>query len=154
MVGGTKLFELVVLCDLVLGPLISLVIYDSTKARWKLVMDYSIIGAIQLAAMIYGVYIVAGTRPVYVAFNKDRIEVVTARDIDDQELAAARDPGLCGSAAGRPAPRRGPGTPGRPAGRAVPVARRKRRTPAAEVLRAVRDGARRDPQAREARAGS
>jgi len=91
MVGGTKLFELVVLCDLVLGPLISLVIYDRTKARWKLVMDYSIIGVIQVAAMIYGVYIVAGTRPVYVAFNKDRIEVVTAREIEDQELAAARD---------------------------------------------------------------
>ena len=92
MVGGTKLFELVVICDLVLGPLISLVIYDSTKARWKLVMDYSIIGVIQLAAMIYGVYIVAGTRPVYVAFNKDRIEVVTAREIEPGELAAARDP--------------------------------------------------------------
>ena len=92
MVGGTKLFELVVVCDLVLGPLISLVIYDSTKSRRELVMDYSIIGVIQLAAMIYGVYIVAGTRPVYVAFNQDRIEVVTAREISDQELAAARDP--------------------------------------------------------------
>ena len=55
-------------------------------------MDYTIIGVIQLAAMIYGVYIVAGTRPVYVAFNRDRFEVVTARDIEDQELAAARDP--------------------------------------------------------------
>ena len=92
MVGGTKLFELVVICDLVLGPLISLVIYDSTKARWQLIMDYSIVGAIQLAAMIYGVYIVAGTRPVYVAFNQDRIEVVTAREIADREVAAARDP--------------------------------------------------------------
>jgi hypothetical protein len=92
MVGGTKLFELVVLCDLVLGPLISLVIYDSTKARWKLVMDYTIIGVLQLAAMVYGVYIVAGTRPVYVAFSKDRIEVVTAREIEDKELAAARNP--------------------------------------------------------------
>lgn len=92
MVGGTKLFELVVVCDLVLGPLISLVIFDSTKARWKLVMDYSIVAVVQLAAMIYGVFIVAGTRPVYVAFNKDRIEVVTARDISAAELAAARDP--------------------------------------------------------------
>jgi hypothetical protein len=42
--------------------------------------------------MIYGVYIVAGTRPVYVAFSKDRFEIVVARDITDQELAAARDP--------------------------------------------------------------
>lgn len=92
MVGGTKLFELVVVCDLVLGPLISLVIYDSTKSRRELVMDYSVIGAIQLAALIYGVYIVAGTRPVYVAFSQDRIEVVTAREISDRELAAARNP--------------------------------------------------------------
>jgi len=92
MVGGTKLFELVVVCDLVLGPLISLVIYDKSKGRRKLVIDYTIVGVVQLAAMIYGVYIVAGTRPVYVAFSKDRIEVVTAREIDKRELAAARNP--------------------------------------------------------------
>ena len=92
MVGGTKLFELVVVCDLVLGPLISLVIYDKSKGRRKLVIDYTIVGVVQLAAMIYGVYIVAGTRPVYVAFSKDRFEIVVARDITDQELAAARDP--------------------------------------------------------------
>jgi len=92
MVGGTKLFELVVVCDLVLGPLISLVIYDKSKGRRKLVIDYTIVGVVQLAAMIYGVYIVAGTRPVYVAFSKDRFEIVVARDITDKELAAARDP--------------------------------------------------------------
>src|SRR5678815_212272 len=92
MVGGTKLFELVVVCDLVLGPLISLVIYDKSKGRRKLVLNYTIVGVVQLAAMIYGVYIVAGTRPVYVAFSTDRLEVVTARDISDRELAAARDP--------------------------------------------------------------
>jgi len=92
MVGGTKLFELVVVCDLVLGPLISLVIYDSSKGRRKLILDYSIVGLVQLAMLFYGVYIVAGTRPVYVAFNKDRLEVVVARDISEAELAAARDP--------------------------------------------------------------
>ncbi len=92
MVGGTQLFELVVVCDLVLGPLISLVIYDTSKGRRKLILDYTIVGVVQLAAMIYGVYIVAGTRPVYVAFSKDRFEIVLARDISDSELAAARDP--------------------------------------------------------------
>lgn len=92
MIGGTELFLLVVGCDMALGPLISLVIYDSRKSRRELITDYSIIGVIQLAALVYGVYIVAGTRPVYVAFSKDRIEIVTARDIRDTELAAARDP--------------------------------------------------------------
>ena len=46
----------------------------------------------QIAALVYGVFIVAGTRPVYVAFSADRLEVVTAREITDAELAAARDP--------------------------------------------------------------
>jgi len=92
MIGGTELFLLVVGCDLALGPLISLVIYNSRKARSKLVMDYTIIGLLQIAAMVYGVFVVAGTRPVYVAFSTDRLEVVTAFDIDDSELALARDP--------------------------------------------------------------
>jgi hypothetical protein len=92
MIGGTELFLLVVGCDIALGPLISLVIYNSRKSRRELITDYSLVAILQLAAMIYGVYIVAGTRPVYVAFNKDRLEVVTARDISDAELAAARDP--------------------------------------------------------------
>jgi len=56
MVGGTELFLLVVGCDMALGPLISLVIYNSRKSRRELITDYTIIGAVQLAALIYGVY--------------------------------------------------------------------------------------------------
>jgi len=92
MIGGTELFVLVSGCDLALGPLLSLVIYDSRKSRRALVFDYAIVGAVQLAALIYGVYILEGTRPVYVAFNSDRLEVVVARDISDAELAAAKQP--------------------------------------------------------------
>ena len=92
MIGGTELFMLVVGCDLALGPLISLVIYNSRKSRRELVTDYAVVGTVQVAALIYGVFILAGTRPVYVAFSVDRLEVVTARDITDKELAAARDP--------------------------------------------------------------
>lgn len=92
MIGGTELFMLVVGCDLVLGPLLSLVAYDSRKTRRALIIDYSLIGILQMAALLYGVFIVAGTRPVYIAFNSDRYEIVCAFDISDQELAAAREP--------------------------------------------------------------
>jgi len=90
MIGGTELFMLVVGCDLALGPLISLVIYNSRKSRRELITDYSIVGAVQIAALAYGVFILAGTRPVYVAFSTDRLEVVTAREINGEELAAAK----------------------------------------------------------------
>jgi hypothetical protein len=92
MIGGTELFMLVVGCDIVLGPLLSLVIYDSRKSRRALIVDYGVVGVVQIATLVYGVYIVAGTRPVEIAFNKDRLEVVSARDISDDELAAARSP--------------------------------------------------------------
>jgi hypothetical protein len=92
MIGGTELFLLVVGCDLALGPLISLVIYNSRKSRRELITDYSIVGAVQIAALVYGVYALAAARPVYVAFSHDRIEVVSARDIPDEELAAAKNP--------------------------------------------------------------
>lgn len=86
MLGGTKLFWLVVGCDLALGPLLSLVIYNSKKSRKELIFDYSIVGAVQLAALVYGVWVVSSSRPVYVAFVKDRIEVVTAAEIEDVDL--------------------------------------------------------------------
>lgn len=92
MLGGLELFILVVTCDLVLGPLMSLVLYNSRKSRRALIIDYSLVGIIQIAALLYGVFIVSGTRPVYIAFSTDRYEIVGAFDIREKELAAARDP--------------------------------------------------------------
>lgn len=92
MIGGTELFLLVVGCDLALGPLISLVIYDRRKSRRALITDYSIVGIVQIAALVYGVHTLAAARPVYVAFSHDRIEIVSAVDISDEELAAAKSP--------------------------------------------------------------
>jgi hypothetical protein len=87
MLGGTRLFEVLVACDLGLGPLTSFVIYNSKKSRRELLFDYTVIGLIQLAAFCYGLYTVANTRPAYIAFVKDRIEVVSAGEIDDADLA-------------------------------------------------------------------
>jgi hypothetical protein len=92
MIGGTELFWLVVGCDLALGPLLSLVIYNSRKSRRELVTDYTIVGVLQVAALVYGVLIVADVRPAYVAFYKDRFEIVLAGDLKEKELAAATDP--------------------------------------------------------------
>lgn len=89
MMGGTELFGLIVGCDLALGPLVSLVIYNSRKPRKELILDYTIVGIVQLAALTYGVYVMSNARPVYVAHVKDRLEVVTPADIEPEELEAA-----------------------------------------------------------------
>ncbi|HEU4602343.1 MAG TPA: TfpX/TfpZ family type IV pilin accessory protein [Steroidobacteraceae bacterium] len=92
MVGGTKLFLLVVSCDLALGPLSSLVVYSSSKSRGKLIFDYVVIGILQLASFVYGVCAVAEARPVYIVFAKDHLQVVCASEIDEQEIAQVREP--------------------------------------------------------------
>ena len=91
MLGGTKLFGILMMCDLGLGPLTSFIIYNSRKSRRELLFDYTIVGIVQLAAFIYGVYAVANTRPVYIAFVKDRLEVVSAGEIADADLAEGAD---------------------------------------------------------------
>jgi hypothetical protein len=92
MMGGTELFLLVVGSDLVLGPLLSLVIYDGRKTRGKLLFDYGVVAVLQLAALAYGVYVVRGARPVWIAWVGDRYEVVSAADLAEADLAEARDP--------------------------------------------------------------
>ncbi|HTU67832.1 MAG TPA: TfpX/TfpZ family type IV pilin accessory protein [Steroidobacteraceae bacterium] len=89
MVRGLELFTLVVGCDLALGPLLSFVVFNRSKTWRALAIDYTVIGIVQIAGMVYGVYTVAESRPVYVAFTVDRYEVVAARDLKETELAAA-----------------------------------------------------------------
>lgn len=92
MSGGTDLFLLVVGVDVGLGPLVSLVIYSSRKSRRQLIIDYSVVAFFQLAALLYGVFTVAVSRPVFVAFAVDQFEVVAAIELDDADLAAGTEP--------------------------------------------------------------
>jgi hypothetical protein len=87
MLGGTRLFEILVMCDLGLGPLSSFIVYSSRKTRRALVFDYTVIGVIQLGAFLYGLHAVALTRPAFIVSVGDRIEVVSAAEIDDADLA-------------------------------------------------------------------
>lgn len=92
MVGGVKLLLLVVVSDIVLGPLISLVIFNRKKPRKELITDYIVVGSIQLAALLYGFYALSVSRPVVVAFMVDRFEVVTRIELDDADFDQAKDP--------------------------------------------------------------
>lgn len=92
MIGGAELFLLITGTDLVLGPLLSLIVYDSRKTRLALIVDYTVVGTLQVAALIYGISVMSGARPAYVAFSADRFEIVAAGDLKPKELAAARDP--------------------------------------------------------------
>ena len=87
--GGLSLFLLLVSIDVILGPALTAVAASPTKPLAELRRDLAAIVAIQLVAFAYGMYTIAMARPVYLAFEVDRMRVVTAADIEPDSLRDA-----------------------------------------------------------------
>ncbi len=87
--GGLKLFLLITAVDLVLGPALTFVVFNPKKRRALLYLDFSVIAAFQLGALVYGVNTVYVARPVAVVNEGPRMRVVSAVDIDPHELEKA-----------------------------------------------------------------
>jgi hypothetical protein len=92
LVGGIQLFLLVVGVDVVCGPLLTAVLFNPAKPRTELVRDLALVALIQLVALAYGMYSVALGRPVHMVFEVDRLHIVTAADVQPDDLAKARPP--------------------------------------------------------------
>lgn len=86
---GRILFQLVVMVDVIMGPLITFVIFNSAKPRKELVGDLAIVGGLQLAALSYGLWAVFVARPVHLVFEYTRMRVVHAIDVDADLLVKA-----------------------------------------------------------------
>lgn len=89
--GGTGLYFLVLLVEVCLGPLMSLVIFNPQKQRSELIRDYFFVGCIQMLALIYGVHSTYIARPVYKAFVVDRFEIVSALELDQEDVLSVPD---------------------------------------------------------------
>lgn len=79
-VGVTQIFLMLLAIDVIIGPLLSLIV-ASSKEKKTLKFDLSVIAAVQLAAYLYGIHSIAVSRPVYLAFDKLRFEVVQADSV-------------------------------------------------------------------------
>lgn len=91
MVGSLKLMGLIVVVDLVCGPLLTFVVANPNKPKRELVRDFGLIGLIQLIALAYGLYALVQSRPVALVFDKDRFYAVTAVQIESERLSKAPD---------------------------------------------------------------
>ena len=85
--GGRDLFLIMLGVDVTIGPLVTLIVF--VQGKKGLVFDLWVIGLVQASFLAYGVYTLAESRPVYVAFVKDRFELVRANQVPDSALGAA-----------------------------------------------------------------
>ena len=86
-VGVTHIFLLLLLIDVVLGPLLTLLVCKAGKKT--LVFDLAVIAVLQLSALGYGLWTVAEGRPAWLVFNADRFDLVRVLDIDARKLGEA-----------------------------------------------------------------
>ena len=88
LAGGWQGIKIVAGVDLVLGPLLTLIIYNKhSKPLRKLYRDLSIILLIQLSCLAGGVYIVFKERPVAVVYAYDKFYTLKIKDLRNSENA-------------------------------------------------------------------
>lgn len=83
-VGVTDIFLMLLVVDIIVGPILCLLIYKEEKKTLKL--DLIIIITIQLAALIYGIHSIAQGRPVWIVYNVDRFEVVRQNEVVTENI--------------------------------------------------------------------
>lgn len=86
--GAGGLILILVAVDVVIGPLITLIVFNLKKPELK--RDLLIVVLLQLAALVYGMNAVFISRPVYAVFNVNRFDVVVASEINPAELEKAQ----------------------------------------------------------------
>jgi len=82
--GGWQMIRMAAGVDVVLGPLLTLVVFKSGKPRLKI--DLGIITILQVSVLIWGVVLMYQQRPVFVAFGVNQFYTVTEGELahDDQ----------------------------------------------------------------------
>lgn len=83
--GGTGL-KLLLVVDLVLGPLLTFVVFNPQKARRLMVLDLTVIALLQLGAYGAGLWSIHSVRVQAVAYHEGQFQAVTADTFADQTI--------------------------------------------------------------------
>ena len=85
MAKADRMLMLIGGVDLVVGPLLTLIVYKANKRHLK--YDLAIIGLIQVVFLGYGLHTIWNSRPAFLVAVPDRFELVFANEITPKRLA-------------------------------------------------------------------
>ncbi|MCE3003209.1 MAG: hypothetical protein LW860_11010 [Xanthomonadaceae bacterium] len=88
--GGERLTFILVAIDIVVGPILTLLVFRAGKPGMK--FDLTVIALLQVAFLAYGLSVISAARPAYVVFAIDRFVAVGANQLADHRLAEAVRP--------------------------------------------------------------
>lgn len=77
--GATGLLTILVPVDVLIGPLLTLIVFKSGKPSLR--FDLTVIALLQMSALIYGAWVIAEARPAYVVFFGNQLNVIRSTDL-------------------------------------------------------------------------
>lgn len=86
-VGVTHIFLMLIIIDVILGPILGFLVYKEGKKTLK--FDLAVVILIQFSALCYGVYSIAQGRPVWLVYNVDRFELVRSNELIEKNIQHA-----------------------------------------------------------------
>lgn len=87
--GGWQGIQLMAFVDLVLGPALTFIVFNHLKQQKEIILDLSLIAAIQITALLWGGQVVYTQRPIALVYWADAFYTVTS---DDYSVQGIEDP--------------------------------------------------------------
>ena len=84
LVGATTGLVILVSVDLVLGPLLTFIVFDKSKSSLK--FDLSCIAALQLLCLVYGAYLIYNERPILHVLADDGVTIFTISELKEHSI--------------------------------------------------------------------
>lgn len=81
--GGWQGLRIAAPVDLILGPLLTLIVFNPLKSLKELKSDLSIIGIVQISALIWGIHTIYEQRPVALVFWENSFLTVAATELTE-----------------------------------------------------------------------
>lgn len=86
LMGGGKLFFLLVCADVICGPILTAIVVNPEKSKKEVWCDIFIIVLIQLGALAYGVHSAYLARPIAVVYEVDRFVAISKAQLQDSKI--------------------------------------------------------------------
>jgi hypothetical protein len=84
--GAEQGLNIVIAVDMVLGPLLTLVVYNITKPRKELIRDLAIIAIFQISCLFVGMSLVYQQRPIAVVYSGNDFYILDQQGIEKHNI--------------------------------------------------------------------
>ncbi len=84
--GAEEGLKIVIAVDMVLGPLLTLVIFNIAKPRKALIRDLSFIALFQIGCLVAGMSLVYEQRPLAVVYSGNEFQIFDAQELESNQI--------------------------------------------------------------------